>query len=87
MNSAENPETIEAGSGTAEATIVTVPIVLVNGVAESSPPVSKSKLSKKVIAPPAIEPFPLGGTRLIVKLSFSIGGASVSVVSVSLARR
>jgi hypothetical protein len=36
---------IEAGSGIAAPTIFTVPDVLVNGVAESSLPLLKSKLS------------------------------------------
>jgi hypothetical protein len=38
---------IEAGSGTVAATMFTVPDVLVNGVAESSVPLLKPKLSKK----------------------------------------
>jgi hypothetical protein len=45
---AVNPETIDDGSGIEAAEMMTVPGVLVNGTAESSAPVLKSKLSKKL---------------------------------------
>src|SRR5262249_21321129 len=60
------PETIEPGSGTVRAEIVTVPGVLVKGMAEVSAPVEKSNTSKKVDVLELIEPSPEAGTRLIV---------------------
>ena len=43
------PDTIEAGSGTAAPTMLTVPDMVVNGVAESSVPPLKSKFYSSFI--------------------------------------
>ena len=63
---AVRPEKIADGSGMAEAVILTVPGTLVKGTAEVSPPVEKSKTSKKVEGLEPIKPVPVGGMRLIV---------------------
>jgi hypothetical protein len=75
ITNAVRPETIAVGSGMAEAPIVTVPGVLVNGTTEVSVPVEKLNTSKKVDVLELIEPSPVGGTRLIVYESPARGEA------------
>ncbi len=55
-------------------------------MAETSAPVSKWKLSKKVFVPEATEPVPVGGTRLIVNEPPAIGSAGVEAVIDRIAR-
>jgi hypothetical protein len=52
ISAAVSPETIEAGSGMVALEIITVPDVLVNGVAESAVPLLKSKFYSSFILHP-----------------------------------